>query len=101
RGSGPASTDSSSARSGTSRARGPLTEVVSQKLSVGHDGTRPREGRRAHTAQNDAGLRSEPPMSEPSASGTIPARSAQAAPPLEPPAERAASAGSRAGRKTG
>ena len=40
------------------------------------------------TLQNAAGLRSEPPMSLPSASGTKPAASAAAAPPDEPPADR-------------
>src|SRR5205085_4078097 len=67
--------------------------VVSQRLSVGHDGTRPREGRSPTTPQNDAGLRSEPPMSEPSASGTMPDASAHPAPPDEPPAERLGSTG--------
>src|SRR6185312_578270 len=87
--------------SSTSRASGPLVAVVSQRLSVGHDGTRPRLGRRPTTPQNDAGLRSEPPMSEPSASGTIPARRAHAAPPLDPPADRVGSTGLRVVPKTG
>ena len=52
------------------------------------------------TPQNDAGLRSEPPMSEPSANGTIPDASAHAAPPLEPPAERDGSTGLRVTPKT-
>ena len=52
------------------------------------------------TPQNDAGLRSEPPMSEPSASGTIPDASAHAAPPLDPPAERDGSTGLRVTPKT-
>ena len=39
-------------------------------------------------------------MSEPSASGTIPAASAAAAPPLEPPAERLGSRGLRVVPKT-
>jgi hypothetical protein len=69
-------------------------------LSVGQDGTRPNDGRSPTTPQNDAGLRSEPPMSEPSASGTIPARTAHAAPPLDPPAERAGSIGLRVVPKT-
>ena len=82
------------------RASGPLVEVVSQRLSVGHAGTRPSDGRSPTTPQNDAGLRSEPPMSEPSASGTIPARRAHAAPPLEPPADRLGSTGLRVVPKT-
>ena len=39
-------------------------------------------------------------MSEPSASGTIPAASAQAAPPLDPPADRVGSTGLRVVPKT-
>src|SRR4051794_6181952 len=93
RGSGPAITERSSARSPTLRASGPPTAVVSHRLSVGHDGTRPSEGRRPTTPQNNAGLRSDPPMSEPSASGTIPDASAQAAPPDEPPADLVGSTG--------
>src|SRR5207342_2691040 len=78
----------------------PLVPVVSQRLSVGHDGTLPSDGRSPTTPQNDAGLRSEPPMSEPSASGTMPARRAHAAPPLEPPADRVGSTGLRVVPKT-
>jgi hypothetical protein len=81
-------TDSSSARSVTSRARGPTTLTVSNMFHVGQTGTRPKPGRSPTTLLNDAGLRSEPPMSLPSASATMPVASAAAAPPLEPPAER-------------
>ena len=49
------------------------------------DGTRPGDGRKPTILQNAAGLRSEPPRSEPSHSGSIRAASATAAPPLEPP----------------
>ncbi len=100
RGSGPAITDSSSARSPTVRAIGPDVEVVSQWFSFGQVGTRPRLGRNPTTPQNDAGLRRLPPMSDPSASGTIPDASAEAAPPLEPPAERLGSTGFRVVPKT-
>ena len=99
-GSGPASTESSSARSSTVRAIGPPTDVVSHRLPVGQVGTRPSDGRRPTTPQNDAGLRSEPPMSEPSASGTMPAARAAAAPPLLPPALRDGSCGLRVVPKT-
>ena len=51
-------------------------------------GTRPGDGRRPTTLQNEAGLRNEPPMSLPSASGAMPHASAAAAPPLDPPADR-------------
>ena len=48
-------------------------------------GTRPTDGRRPTTPQNPGGLRSEPPMSLPSAIGSIPVASETAAPPLDPP----------------
>src|SRR6202035_3598786 len=64
---------------------GPETESVSQASYEGHCGTRPADGRRPTTLQKFAGLRSEPPKSLPSASGTIPHASATAAPPLLPP----------------
>ena len=41
--------------------------------------------RKPTTPQKAAGVRSEPPVSEPWASGPIPVASATAAPPLEPP----------------
>ena len=43
-----------------------------QPSSLGHVGTRPGEGRKPTTLQKLAGLRSEPPMSLPSAIGTMP-----------------------------
>jgi len=95
RGSGPARTLSSNATSPTLRASGPPTDVVSHWLSFGHSGTRPRLGRSPTTPQNDAGLRRLPPMSDPSASGTMPAARAHAAPPLDPPALRLGSTGFR------
>ena len=82
------------------RASGPEMPSASQWFSLGQAGTRPRLGRSPTTPQNDAGLRSEPPMSEPSASGTIPAASAHAAPPLDPPALRVGSTGLRVVPKT-
>ena len=43
--------------------------------------------------QNAAGTRIEPPMSEPSSSGDMPAATAAALPPDEPPGERLRSQG--------
>ena len=83
------------------RAIGPPTEVSSHALVLGQAGTRPTLGRSPTTLQNDAGLRSDPPMSDPSASGTIPAARAAAAPPLDPPAERLRSNGLRVVPKIG
>src|SRR4029077_10210681 len=50
-------------------------------------GTRPYGGLNPTTPQNDAGILIEPPMSEPVASVAVPAASAAADPPLEPPGE--------------
>ena len=50
--------------------------------------TRPMLGRMPTTPQKLAGLRSEPPMSEPCATQAMPVASATAAPPDEPAAER-------------
>ena len=49
------------------------------------------------TPQNAAGWRTEPPVSVPSASGTMPAATAAAEPPDEPPATRSGSSGWRTG----
>jgi len=45
-------------------------------------------GRKPTTLQKLAGLRNEPPMSEPCATQAMPVASATAAPPEEPAAER-------------
>ena len=47
--------------------------------------TRPGEGRMPTTLQKLGGLRSEPPISLPSASGTMPQATATAPPPVLPP----------------
>ena len=56
--------------------------------------------RKPTTPQNAAGMRSEPPVSEPWASGPMPVASATAAPPLEPPQVRAGFQGFRVGPNT-
>src|SRR5579885_1637358 len=85
RASYPAITLSSRAVSSTVRAMGPSTPRVNHPARAGHVGTRPGEGRNPTTLQKLAGLRSEPPMSLPSASGTILQARETAAPPLLPP----------------
>src|SRR3954463_8001448 len=87
RGSAPASTDSCSATSATVRPIGPCTDSCDHPRVAGQVGTRPGVGRRPTTLQNAAGVRREPPLSLPSASGTRPAASAAADPPDEPPTE--------------
>src|SRR5215217_5089331 len=49
---------------------------------------RPRVGLMPNSPQHDAGMRIEPPPSEPCASGSTPAATCAAAPPLEPPGVR-------------
>ncbi len=56
-------------------------------------------GRRPTRPQKAAGWRTEPPVSVPSASGAIPAATAAAEPPLEPPGTRCRSQGLRVGKK--
>src|SRR5437762_12083490 len=51
-------------------------------------GTRPADGRTLTTPQALAGLRSEPPRSDPRPAGVIPLARAAASPPLDPPAVR-------------
>src|SRR5206468_1979289 len=55
----------------------------------------PLDGRSPTTPQNDAGIRSDPPKSVPSASAIMPVTSPAAPPPVEPPALRAGSHGLR------
>ena len=62
--------------------------------------TRPMLGRNPTMPQKLAGLRSEPPMSEPCASHAVPVASATAAPPDEPAAERDVSQGLRVAPNT-
>src|SRR5579872_163138 len=100
RGSDPAMTLSSSARSPTLRAIGPVTLSVVQGFPLAASGTRPGDGRNPTILQNAAGLRSEPPVSLPSAIGIIPQASDTAAPPLDPPQVLDKSYGFRVAPKT-
>src|SRR5690625_7688493 len=87
---------SSSAASATVRAIGPAVERPMKSGLKGPDVTRPRVGLIPKTPQAAAGMRMEPPPSLPWAAGARPAATAEAAPPLEPPAERERSQGVRA-----
>ena len=97
-GSGPAMAARSSATSETVRAIGPSSLSVAQE--PGAPGIRPGEQRKPTILQKFAGFRSEPPMSEPSAIGTIPQASATAAPPELPPQVLERSYGLRVAPKT-
>src|SRR2546427_4239802 len=84
-GLGPHTACSIKAASAAVRATGPVTWSVSHGQSLGYVGTSPTDGRSPTTPQNEAGMRSEPPRSVPSASTIIPVASAAHPPPLEPP----------------
>jgi hypothetical protein len=73
---------------------------VASILNLGEWATRPKLGRIPTMPQKLAGLRSEPPMSEPCASHAVPLASAAAAPPEEPAAERLRSHGLRVAPNT-
>src|SRR6266478_5355790 len=96
----PASTLRKKAQSETLRATGPATDRVNHPRLVGTSGTRPGDGRMPTTLQKFGGLRNEPPMSLPSASGTMPHASATAPPPVLPPQVLVKSYGFRVAPKT-
>src|SRR5204863_2589924 len=83
--SGPAIVLNAKARSATERPRHPEVLSVDHAKAAFGFGTRPTEGRNPTTLQKAAGLRREPPVSEPSATGTSPQANATAAPPDDPP----------------
>src|SRR5438477_7447541 len=91
---------SSRATSSILRAIGPWTPRLRSIAAIGVCATRPMLGRRPTMPQKLAGLRSEPPMSEPCASQAVPVANATAAPPEEPAAEREVSQGLRVGPNT-
>src|SRR5580700_9473506 len=91
---------SAKARSATERPRHPEVLSVDHANAAFGFGTRPGEGRNPTTLQNAAGLRSEPPVSDPVATGTIPQASATAAPPEDPPHVFVGSYGLRVAPKT-
>src|SRR5436305_13234464 len=92
----PARTSIISTASSTVRARGPKAERPSQWLSdPPASGTRPGAGLKPKTPQHAAGIRIEPPPSDPSASAAMRVAAATAVPPLEPPAGRYGAHGTR------
>ena len=77
------------------RASGPKWPMLSKCDGRMSSGMRPTVGLRPTTPLHDAGMRTEPPMSVPSASGTHPDATAAPEPPEEPPGERDGSHGLR------
>src|SRR5260370_15586990 len=97
----PARTLRKKAQSWTQRATGTGTLRVNHPCVLGGLGTRPGEVRRPTTLQKLGGFRNEPPMSLPSASGTIPQVRATAPPPVLPPQVFVKSYGLRVAPNTG
>jgi hypothetical protein len=64
---------------------GPTTLSVDHAFPLASNATRPGDVRNPTTLQNADGFLSDPPLSLPSAIGTMPQASATAAPPLDPP----------------
>ena len=72
--------------SATVRPMGPSTEIGVQPRPRRSIGTTPGDGRKPTTPHTAAGMRSEPPVSEPVQTGSMSQASATAEPPDEPPA---------------
>ena len=85
--SSPATVESNRQTSGTVRAIGPSTGKLDQPTRRLSLGTRPGVGRKPTMPEKAAGLRSDPPVSEPVHSGTMPVANATAEPPDEPAAD--------------
>ncbi len=83
------------------RARGPWCEIVSKRPGRTSIGIRPSPGFRPTTPLQAAGMRTEPPMSDPSARATQPDATAAALPPDEPPGVRRGSYGLRVTPQSG
>src|SRR5205823_2893930 len=83
----------SSSRSPSVAAIGPGQSMDGASGITPSMGRRPVVGFSPKVPHIDAGMRIDPPVSEPSAQGTIPAATAAADPPLEPPVNRATSQG--------
>ncbi len=94
-GSDPWIASSSKALSPTVRASAPNTLNPSHPSRAGWVETRPRLGFIPTRPQHAAGIRIDPPPSDPVAHGTMPAATAAAEPPEEPPGVRAGSHGLR------
>ncbi len=92
-GSNAAWAESSRQVSSTVRPIGPSVGIMFQPWPRRSVGTRPGEGRNPTTPQNAAGMRREPPPSEPVQIGSMPVASATADPPEEPPGVRCGSKG--------
>ena len=84
---------STTAQSATVRAIGPGWSRVGARGMIPSSESRPWVGLIALVPQHAEGMRSEPHVSDPRAAGVIPAASAAALPPLDPPATRSSAHG--------
>src|SRR4051794_12640889 len=101
-GSGPMTTSRARATSRTRRPMIPFEDRSAQ--SGGREppaGTRPSEGLNPASPHTADGMRIDPPPSDPVASGTMPAATAAALPPDEPPADLDGSHGLRVDPNSG
>src|SRR5699024_12206442 len=92
-GHGPESTSSPSAVSATVRVSTPWVASAAPSTPEGPLEILPRETFRPTSPHAPAGIRIDPPPSDPCAIGTIPAATAAPAPPEEPPGDRVGSHG--------
>src|SRR5437870_1855206 len=88
KGSNPQIASSVSAHSRTDFASGPIWSSDKANATRPYLDTRPYVGFIPTTPQNDAGVRMDPPVSEPSAISDVPDATLAADPPLEPPGTR-------------
>ena len=86
--SGPCVAARKSRASSAQRASGPWWEIESNSPGRTSIGMRPSPGFSPTTPLHAAGMRTEPPMSLPSASGTQPDATAAPLPPDDPPGVR-------------
>src|SRR6185503_117312 len=94
--SGPDVSSSKAALSRTDRVTAcSATRPLNMSPKSGPSGLRARVGLSANTPQHEAGIRIERPPSLACANGTMPAATAAAEPPLEPPVARVGSHGFR------
>src|SRR5262249_59155857 len=88
-------TESTSAASATSRVSGPIWSSDEPNATRPYRETRPYVGFKPTTPQNDAGVRTDPPVSEPKAMSEVPEATLAADPPLDPPGTRSSLCGFR------
>src|SRR5580698_7006292 len=90
-------TSSSVAESLTFRENGPMWSSELANATRPYRDTLPYVGVTPTTPQNEAGCRTDPPVSDPNATTAVPCATAAADPPLDPPGTRSRAQGFRTG----